>query len=152
MQTMNDIITEVYGGLDNMTIIDKDEINDTVDTVPEVSDVIDEDQYYYDLACRIADYYVNAHTEVLYDLPADKPKLIRRKNNIYKAKRKQKIAAKIYSGYPYYNNLHQYSKNKIHCSCPWCAFNHKKKGYVNRPISDLRNIEKLNFQLIDEAV
>ena len=37
-----------------------------------------------------------------------------------KAKRKQYIAEHIY-GWEWYNNLHQYSKNKIHCSCPCCS-------------------------------
>ena len=36
-----------------------------------------------------------------------------------KAKRKKKIAENGY--FPYYEHLHQYSKNKIHCSCPMCA-------------------------------
>lgn len=35
-----------------------------------------------------------------------------------KALRKQHIIQA--SGFDYYNNLHQYSKNKIHCSCPMC--------------------------------
>lgn len=38
-----------------------------------------------------------------------------------KALRKRQIVRNIYcwSDNPdYYNNLHQYSKNKIHCSCP----------------------------------
>ena len=32
-----------------------------------------------------------------------------------------------------YNNLHQYSKNKIHCSCPMCSVktrNKKRKNYA----------------------
>jgi len=27
-----------------------------------------------------------------------------------------------------YHNLHQYSKNKIHCSCPWCSPRTRNKG------------------------
>ena len=27
-----------------------------------------------------------------------------------------------------YKNLHQYSKNKIHCSCPWCSPRTRNKG------------------------
>ena len=27
-----------------------------------------------------------------------------------------------------YNNLHQYSKNKVHCSCPWCSAKTRNKG------------------------
>lgn len=33
-------------------------------------------------------------------------------------------------GKPRYDNVHQYSKNKIHCSCLMCAFNGKKHGRV----------------------
>lgn len=36
-----------------------------------------------------------------------------------KARRKQWIVKHCY-GWDYYDNLHQYSKNKIHCSCPLC--------------------------------
>lgn len=28
----------------------------------------------------------------------------------------------------YYDNLHQYSKNKIHCSCPMCSAKTRNKG------------------------
>ena len=28
----------------------------------------------------------------------------------------------------FYKNLHQYSKNKIHCSCPMCSAKTKNKG------------------------
>lgn len=29
---------------------------------------------------------------------------------------------------PYYDNLHQYSKNKVHCSCPDCSPKTRNKG------------------------
>ena len=29
----------------------------------------------------------------------------------------------------YYDNLHQYSKNKIHCSCPACQTKTQNKGH-----------------------
>lgn len=48
-----------------------------------------------------------------------------------KAKRKQRIAKEVYYDgdvRPYYDNLHQYSKNKIHCSCPWCQAKTRNKG------------------------
>lgn len=51
---------------------------------------------------------------------------VRRKNAVTKAKRKQDIALHVY-GFEYYDNLHQYSKNKIHCSCPLCAAKTSKK-------------------------
>ena len=37
----------------------------------------------------------------------------------------------------YYNNLHQYSKNKIHCSCPLCrgeSFKTKKEEILTREL------------------
>lgn len=77
----------------------------------------------------------------------------RRHNNIKKAIRKRKISEKHY-GWSYYENLHQYSKNKIHCSCNLCRAKtnpraHKgitatscKHGKYWAP-SDLRKIMRL---------
>lgn len=48
-----------------------------------------------------------------------------------KAKRKQRITQNWYSWDPdwqYYNNLHQYSKNKIHCGCGICMHKTRNKG------------------------
>ena len=48
-----------------------------------------------------------------------------------KALRKKHISDNFWphaSDYPYYDNLHQYSKNKIHCSCPLCSQKTKNKG------------------------
>ena len=54
----------------------------------------------------------------------------RRFNDTNKAIRKRNICRDIYPDHEWYNNLHQYSKNKIHCSCPMCTMynktNHKK--------------------------
>ena len=52
-----------------------------------------------------------------------------------KALRKRRIAKEVYydgKEHPYYNNLHQYSKNKIHCSCPMCSPKTRNKGHRNR--------------------
>lgn len=68
----------------------------------------------------------------------------RRYKNYTKAKRKRDIDIAV-SWYPsfwpgysdgeyvfpnrgMYKNLHQYSKNKIHCSCPWCSPRTRNKG------------------------
>ena len=54
-----------------------------------------------------------------------------------KAMRKRRIARNIYHcwgawlgnhEWEYYDNLHQYSKNKIHCSCPCCNTKTRNKG------------------------
>ena len=65
----------------------------------------------------------------------------RRYKNYTKAKRKRDIDATVYKygthWYPWYNNLHQYSKNKIHCSCPICAIktnNRKANGRYYTPV------------------
>ena len=56
-----------------------------------------------------------------------------------KALRKRRIANEIYRNHdsqgeylPYYDNLHQYSKNKIHCSCPSCSPKTRNKGRRDR--------------------
>lgn len=48
-----------------------------------------------------------------------------------KALRKRRLSEEIYHGgkeRPYYDNLHQYSKNKIHCDCPMCSAKTRNKG------------------------
>ena len=76
-----------------------------------------------------------------------------------KALRKRRIAKEIYHEspeHPYYDNLHQYSKNKIHCDCPMCSAKTRNKGKrrqlvrgfapsLNYKISDLRKIQRLEF-------
>lgn len=78
-----------------------------------------------------------------------------RHKSFVKARRKQKISRSIYYSSPYssgdfYNNFHQYSKNKIHCSCPLCSTKTRNKGRrrtkhpgnyspsINYKIQDLR--------------
>ncbi len=75
----------------------------------------------------------------------------RRKQDIKKAVRKKKISDRHFGDSSYYDNLHQYSKNKIHCSCPMCRRKTNNKGYYGRPKdwkhSDLVKIERLEEQL-----
>ena len=73
-----------------------------------------------------------------------------------KALRKRNISNRVY-GFDVYENLHQYSKNKIHCSCPYCSEKTKNKGHrrqkgnynrsVNYKHSDKIKIDKLNNQI-----
>lgn len=51
-----------------------------------------------------------------------------------KALNRRALARKIYhyAEEDYYDNLHQYSKNKIHCSCPNCSPKTRNKGRRDR--------------------
>ena len=70
----------------------------------------------------------------------------KRHNDWKKAIRKRNIIHNY--GFDYYDNLHQYSKNKIHCSCPMC----RGKTDYNRnrtTISDQRKLESMKEQEFD---
>lgn len=80
----------------------------------------------------------------------------KRHNDWRKAIRKRKIINAY--GWDYYDNLHQYSKNKIHCSCPMCRAktNNKHRSGArgwepskNWSISDKRKIEEIQDQIFD---
>ena len=51
-----------------------------------------------------------------------------------KALSRRQLAREIYprDDRDYYDNLHQYSKNKIHCSCPMCQRKTRNKGRRDR--------------------
>lgn len=87
----------------------------------------------------------------------------RRFNDRNKALRKRRIARAVYPGpdevFDYYRDLHTYSKNKIHCSCPLCRnkTNGRKmyhsdisssmnKGGHNYSLQDIKTLEKLEFE------
>lgn len=63
-----------------------------------------------------------------------------------KAKRKSSISSRIL-GYSYYDNLHQYSKNKIHCSCPLCR---RGKGAFDNSFDKLSNKDKRKISSMKE--
>ena len=79
-----------------------------------------------------------------------------------KALRKRRLSEAIYFNgkeHPYYDNLHQYSKNKIHCSCPECSSKTRNKGHrryhagnymkhINYKASELRRQVSMDW---DEA-
>ena len=77
----------------------------------------------------------------------------KRHNDWKKAIRKRNIIRQY--GFDYYDNLHQYSKNKIHCSCPFCRAKTNKKrrvwgsGGKDWSHSDKQKIEKLEDQILD---
>ena len=66
------------------------------------------------------------------------------------ATRKQWTAKHCY-GWDYYGNLHQYSKNKIHCSCPLC-----REQRTNSPktfsVSDQKKFDDITDQLNNEVI
>ena len=66
------------------------------------------------------------------------------------ATRKQWTAKHCY-GWDYYDNLHQYSKNKIHCSCPLC-----REQRTNSPktfsVSDQKKFDDITDQLNNEVI
>ena len=52
-----------------------------------------------------------------------------------------------------YDNLHQYSKNKIHCSCPDCRGKDSSLGANSprhRKISEQKIVESMNSAMIEE--
>lgn len=64
----------------------------------------------------------------------------RRKTWYTKAKRKQRIAERIYGETGIYRNLHQYGKNKIHCSCPLCSAKYRDSRGLNLSIGALKRL------------
>ena len=89
-------------------------------------------------------------------LTKDKSRQKRRRLNVTKALRKRRI---VKLGYPvipdWYDNLHQYSKNKIHCSCVMCSFNNKRKqrmGFAKvYSVADLKRIDEMDYELKTEV-
>ena len=52
--------------------------------------------------------------------------------------------------YPMYNNLHQYSKNKIHCSCPDCrgrSTGHGNNSIEQYKLSDQKKLNEMESRL-----
>lgn len=87
----------------------------------------------------------------------------RRHKDFSKARRKRNIDLDSYWYSPnqpraergWYKNLHQYSKNKIHCSCPMCSAKTRNKGRhkkrargwapaVNYTLADLRRVQAMD--------
>ncbi len=80
----------------------------------------------------------------------------RRRKDWVKAIRKRRITRQYptFDGeHSWYNNLHQYSKNKIHCSCPLCRCKTNDKSAsgpaMNWPVCDRRQLDNMR-QGLDE--
>lgn len=92
---------------------------------------------------------MNETFEEYIPLTKNKKRAVRRKNSVTKAIRKRDIARQIYCGdKDYYSNLHQYSKNKIHCSCQMCRF--RSAWDPNQKThSDAMKEEAFNYKLME---
>ena len=86
----------------------------------------------------------------------EKDRGYRRHSDWRHAKNKKNKSYYYCKDHPWYSNLHQYSKNKIHCSCPMCrakttnkkqlATWHKFKGKKNWTIKDQKRINEMKDQ------
>lgn len=90
-----------------------------------------------------------------------RPTAEKRHNDYKKAIRKRRIDRFLDGTSPYrqdyYDNLHQYSKNKIFCSCPLCACKSKNKGWyayfygtTNWNPHDRRQLDELDYEEEEE--
>lgn len=83
----------------------------------------------------------------------------KRHNDWCKAIRKRKIVTDIFCWKEgWYDNLHQYSKNKVHCSCPLCnpkTNNKHRNGSRGREPSknwshsDRQKLDEMEDQILD---
>ena len=77
----------------------------------------------------------------------------KRHNDYRKALRKQEISKRCY-GFDWYRDLHRYSKNKVHCSCPLCRCktNNRTGKHVwfpatNWSMMDRRRLDEMSDQI-----
>ena len=93
-----------------------------------------------------SDDLTDAETEALFITLKDGKKGKRRKIDYKKAKRKARIdLARSCDGLPLYDNLHQYSKNKIHCSCRLC----RGKDYFGRHVTTEQEVKSHDEMLAE---
>ena len=100
-----------------------------------------------------SDTLTDDEMESLFSTPKESRKGSRRKTDYKKAKRKARIniATMACNDVPLYNNLHQYSKNKIHCSCCLCrgkdcfgrhVLTRQEKNRHNEMLAELQELEE----------
>lgn len=80
----------------------------------------------HDMICESCGYCDDFHCFKAKN--EEKTRAERRHTDFRKAIRKKKITKTWNDGHDYYSNLHQYSKNKIHCSCPMCSIKTNNKN------------------------
>lgn len=72
---------------------------------------------------------------------------LRRKRDFVHAIRKMTKCNK----FPWYDNIHQYSKNKIHCSCPLCkSRSGENNSVMNYRATDRKKIDRINSEMNEE--
>lgn len=82
--------------------------------------------------------------------PVHRTRAQRRKISVAKALRKQRLDRSIspLGDSPMYQNLHQFSKNKIHCSCILCRRKSNDRHAMSRKFcptaADARKLNKLD--------
>lgn len=93
-----------------------------------------------------SDDLTDAEAESLFSTTKESKRGDRRKIDYKKARRKARIdLARSYDGLPLYDNLHQYSKNKIHCSCRLC----RGKDYFGRHITTEQEVKSRDEMLAE---
>ena len=93
-----------------------------------------------------SDNLTDAEAESLFSTTKESKRGDRRKIDYKKAKRKARInLARSCDGLPLYDNLHQYSKNKIHCSCRLC----RGKDYFGRHITTEQEVKSHDEMLVE---
>lgn len=93
-----------------------------------------------------SDNLTDAEAESLFSTTKESKRGDRRKIAYKKAKRKARIdLARSCDGLPLYDNLHQYSKNKIHCSCRLC----RGKDYFGRHITTEQEVKSHDEMLVE---
>ena len=82
----------------------------------------------------------------------------RRWKNFTKARRKRELDKELTTPFSdrvdgslqqwlFYKNLHEYSKNKIHCSCPMCSPKTRNKGHRRKAKNYAPSI---NYTMMDQ--
>lgn len=93
-----------------------------------------------------SDNLTDAEAESLFSTTKESKRGDRRKIAYKKAKRKARIdLARSCDGLPLYDNLHQYSKNKIHCSCQLC----RGKDCFGRHVTTEQEVKSRDEMLVE---
>lgn len=93
-----------------------------------------------------SDNLTDAEAESLFSTTKESKRGDRRKIDYKKAKRKARIdLARSCDGLPLYDNLHQYSKNKIHCSCQLC----RGKDCFSRHVTTEQEVKSRDEMLVE---